>query len=43
MEPENEYDDNRVKLPEPIRGPGYMTPGGAGNIAKILHDLEPAV
>lgn len=40
MEHENEYHDNMVAMLELIWGEGYMAPGGAGNVAKMLRSLE---
>ena len=40
MTHENEYDDNMVTMLQLIWGEGYMAPGGAGNVAKMLHGLE---
>jgi len=37
---ENEYHDNMVTMLELIWGEGYMAPGGAGNVAKLLDGLE---
>lgn len=39
---ENEYHDNMVTMLELIWGDGYMAPGGAGNVAKLLAGTEPA-
>jgi phosphoethanolamine N-methyltransferase len=41
MTHENEYHDSMVKMLELIWGQGYMAPGGAGNVAKILEETEP--
>lgn len=40
MAHENEYHDNMVAMLELIWGEGYMAPGGAGNVAKMLRKLE---
>jgi|TARA_B100002003_G_scaffold250303_2_gene289268 phosphoethanolamine N-methyltransferase len=40
MEKEDEYHDNMVAMLELIWGEGYMAPGGSGNVAKMLHNLE---
>jgi len=40
MTHENEYDHNMVTMLELIWGEGYMAPGGAGNVAKMLHGLD---
>ncbi|UCH39235.1 MAG: methyltransferase domain-containing protein [Gammaproteobacteria bacterium] len=42
MDHENEYHDSMVKMLELIWGAGYMAPGGAGNVARMLDGLEPA-
>jgi SAM-dependent methyltransferase len=39
---ENEYHANMVTMLELIWGPGYMAPGGAGNVAKLLRGTSPA-
>jgi ubiquinone/menaquinone biosynthesis C-methylase UbiE len=41
MTHENEYHDNMVTMLELIWGDGYMAPGGADNVAKMLRDIEP--
>jgi SAM-dependent methyltransferase len=38
---DNEYHDNMVTMLELIWGPGYMAPGGPGNVAKLLADAHP--
>jgi len=40
MAHENEYDKNMVAMCELIWGEGYMAPGGAGNVEKMLRKLE---
>lgn len=40
MTHENEYDDKLITMLELIWGEGYMAPGGAGNVAKILDGIE---
>lgn len=40
MTHENEYHDNMITMLELIWGEGYMAPGGAGNVAKMLRDIE---
>lgn len=40
MAHEAEYYDNMVKLLELIWGEGYMAPGGAGNVAKLLRGTD---
>ncbi len=40
-EHDNEYHDNMVAMLELIWGEGYMAPGGPGNVARLLHGLEP--
>ncbi len=40
MTHDNEYDDNMVTMLELIWGEGYMAPGGAGNVARMLRGLE---
>ena len=40
MAHENEYNDNMVTMLELIWGEGYMSPGGPGNVAKLLGGLE---
>ena len=37
---ENEYHDNMVTMLELIWGEGYMAPGGAGSVAKMLRGLD---
>ncbi len=41
MAHDNEYHDNMVTMLELIWGEGYMAPGGAGNVAKLLKSTEP--
>ena len=41
MSHENEYHDNVVAMLELIWGDGYMAPGGAGNVAKLLDGTAP--
>ncbi|MGB5255965.1 MAG: methyltransferase domain-containing protein [Woeseiaceae bacterium] len=41
MSHDNEYHDNMVTMLELIWGEGYMAPGGAGNIGKLLHGTDP--
>lgn len=41
MAHENEYYDNMVTMLELIWGEGYMAPGGAGNVAKLLKGTRP--
>ena len=41
MAHDNEYHDNMVTMLELIWGKGYMAPGGAGNVAKLLHGTTP--
>lgn len=36
----NEYNDNYVTMLQLIWGEGYMAPGGAGNVAKMLRGLD---
>ena len=38
----DEYDDVMVQMLEVIWGEGYMAPGGAGSVAKMLRNLDPA-
>lgn len=38
---DNEYHDNMVRMLELIWGTGYMAPGGAGNVAKLLEGTSP--
>lgn len=38
---DNEYYDHMVTMLELIWGKGYMAPGGAGNVAKILKGTDP--
>lgn len=38
---DNEYHDNMVTMLELIWGPGYMAPGGPGNVAKLLAGTDP--
>ena len=40
MSHENEYYDNMVTMLELIWGEGYMAPGGAGNVARLLYGLD---
>lgn len=40
MAHENEYHDNMITMLELIWGEGYMSPGGPGNVAKLLAGLE---
>jgi phosphoethanolamine N-methyltransferase len=40
MAHENEYHDNMVTMLELIWGEGYMAPGGAGNVAKMLEGID---
>ena len=40
MSPPNEYDDAMVATLELIWGEGFMAPGGAGNLAKLVEGLE---
>jgi len=40
MTHENEYPENVVAFLELIWGEGYMSPGGSGNVKKILRGLE---
>lgn len=40
MDHDNEYHDNMVKMLELIWGDGYMTPGGPGNVARLLQGLD---
>ncbi len=42
MTHDNEYHDAMVTMLELIWGPGYMAPGGAGNVAKMLDGLDTA-
>jgi ubiquinone/menaquinone biosynthesis C-methylase UbiE len=37
---QEEYDDNMVIMLELIWGKGYMAPGGPGNVANLLEELE---
>ena len=41
MTHEDEYHDNMVKMLELIWGKGYMAPGGAGNVARLLDGTAP--
>jgi len=41
MSHENEYHENMVTMLELIWGKGYMAPGGAGNVAKLLRGTSP--
>lgn len=41
MSHDNEYHDNMVTMLELIWGDGYMAPGGAGNVAKLLQGITP--
>ena len=38
----DEYYENMVRMLELIWGEGYMAPGGAGNVARMLEGTEPA-
>lgn len=38
---ENEYHENMTTMLELIWGEGYMAPGGAGNVARMLSGTEP--
>ena len=40
MTHENEYGDAMVRMLELIWGKGYMAPGGAGSVAKMLEDID---
>ena len=40
MAHENEYYDNMVTMLELIWGEGYMAPGGAGNVARMLSGID---
>ena len=40
MSHQNEYPDNMVAMLELIWGKGYMAPGGPGNVAKLLADID---
>ena len=40
MSHDNEYHDNMITMLELIWGEGYMAPGGAGNVAKMLRGME---
>ena len=42
MSHQDEYGENMVRLLELIWGEGYMAPGGAGNVARLLKQLAPA-
>ena len=42
MSHQDEYGENMVRLLELIWGEGYMAPGGAGNVARLLSRLAPA-
>ena len=37
---DNEYHDNMVAMLELIWGEGYMAPGGADNVARMLEGIE---
>ena len=37
----DEYYENMVKMLELIWGEGYMAPGGAGNVARMLEGTDP--
>ena len=37
---ENEYHDKMITMLELIWGEGYMAPGGAGNVARMLRNPE---
>lgn len=41
MTHQDEYHDNMVRMLEFIWGPGYMAPGGVGNVAKLLEGTDP--
>jgi len=40
MTQKDEYHDNMVTMLELIWGKGYMAPGGPGNVAKLLRDID---
>ena len=40
MTHEDEYHDSMVQMLELIWGEGYMAPGGPGNVARILRDID---
>ena len=40
MAHENEYYDNMITMLELIWGEGYMAPGGAGNVARMLSGID---
>jgi len=40
MSHDNEYHDNMITMLELIWGDGYMAPGGAGNVARLLSGIE---
>jgi ubiquinone/menaquinone biosynthesis C-methylase UbiE len=40
MSHDNEYHDNMIQMLELIWGDGYMAPGGAGSVAKMLEGLD---
>ena len=42
MSHDDEYNDNMVRMLELIWGEGYMAPGGAGNVARLLRGMETA-
>jgi phosphoethanolamine N-methyltransferase len=40
MDQQDEYYDNMITMLELIWGQGYMAPGGAGNVKKMLNGIE---
>jgi phosphoethanolamine N-methyltransferase len=40
MEHQNEYHDSMIAMLELVWGEGFMAPGGAGNVAKMVEGLE---
>ena len=40
MEHQNEYDDSMVAMLELVWGEGFMAPGGAGHVAKMVEGFE---
>ena len=40
MQHDDEYHENLVTMLEIIWGTGYMAPGGAGNVARMLSGLD---
>jgi phosphoethanolamine N-methyltransferase len=40
MAHDNEYGDSMVTLLQLVWGNGYMAPGGPGNVAKLLNDID---